>query len=71
LKPAKILAKQVCGDKAKKNRKGKSNKCYNAVVTVKTQEDGPLEEEKEPMTLQVPTLEDALSIIGSADTASC
>jgi hypothetical protein len=47
LKPsAKVLAKQVCGDKAKKNMKGKSNACNNAVVAVETQEDGPLEEEK-------------------------
>ena len=72
MKPyAKVLAKQVCGDKAKMSLKGQSNVCNNAIATVETQEDEPLEEEKEPLMVQLPMLKDVLPIICRVDTASC
>jgi hypothetical protein len=72
LKPyAKVLTKHVCGDNAKKNVKGKSNACNNAAVAVETQEDGPLDEEREHMMLQLPMMEDALPVSDRVNTASC
>ncbi len=73
LKPyAKVLTKQVCGDNAKKNMKGRLNAaCNNAAVAVETLKNGPLEEEREHMMLQLPMMEDALPISDKVNTASC